>query len=160
MLSVNVHRAGVNMACVSCSAQVKVTGKLQIEAQYSNPTGRCCVGETCSVVVEGSCGGYWAGAGSVCPYLTVLNQCKQYGACCIDTENCELRNYDDVADCTYLGNGTWCGGETCSDPTGECCRGGVCTVTTEGNCADGNWTVTGTCSPNPCPDTPRVLSFF
>lgn len=147
------------MTCTVCSSQIEVTGKLQIEATYSNPTGRCCVGETCTVVVEGSCGGDWTESGA-CVSGTIDNMCKQYGACCIDASTCELRNYDDIGDCTYLGNGTTCAGDPCLDPTGECCRGGVCTVTTEGNCADGNWTVTGTCSPNPCPDTPRVLSFF
>ncbi len=147
------------MACVSCSAQVKVTGKLQIEAIYSNPTGRCCVGETCSEVVEGSCGGIWT-SGGTCIVGDIDNACKPYGACCLNPTTCEYRNYDDIGDCTYLGTGTDCVGDPCLDPTGECCRGGVCTVTTEGNCADGNWTVTGTCSPNPCPDTPRVLSFF
>ena len=147
------------MACVTCSTQIKVTGKAQLEATYSNPTGRCCVGETCTVVVEGSCGGTWT-SGGACVSGTIDNLCKAYGACCIDSATCELRNYDDQADCTYLGDSTTCAGDPCLDPTGECCRGGVCNVTTEGNCADGNWTVSGTCTPTPCPDTPRVLSFF
>lgn len=154
------------MACTVCSAKVSVTGKLQIEATYSNPTGRCCVGETCSVVVEGSCGGTWAGAGTVCTWIqagvaNVLNACKGWGACCEDTSTCIYKN---EAECTggdiYLGDGSSCSGDPCADPTGECCRGGVCNVTTEGNCSDGIWSVTGTCTPNPCPDTPRVLSFF
>lgn len=147
------------MACSTCTARIKARSKVQIEATYSNPTGRCCIGETCSVVVEGSCGGSWTSGGS-CVSGTIDNMCKAYGACCIDTETCQLRNYDDIGDCDYLGNESTCAGDPCSDPSGECCNGGVCVVTTEGNCAGGNWTVTGDCSPNPCPDNPRVLVFF
>jgi hypothetical protein len=151
------------MACVTCSTQIEVTGKVQVEATYTDPTGRCCVGETCSVVVQSSCGGYWAGAGSKCvgdwdTHVDVANQCKGYGACCI-TGTCWIKNYDDCSG-TYLGNGTNCLGDPCADPTGECCRGGVCEVTTEGNCSDGNWSSGGTCSPNPCPDNPGVLAFL
>jgi len=154
------------MACDLCTARVKVTGKVQIEATYSNPTGRCCNGTTCTVTVEGSCGGVWT-TGIGCTLIQagfeINNRCEDNGACCEGT-TCVRRNEDDcdALPGVYLGKDTSCDtpSNPCLDPTGECCRGGVCNVTTESNCADGNWSVTGTCSPNPCPDTPRVLSFF
>ncbi len=152
------------MPCISCDARVKVTGKLQIEAQYTD-TGRCCIGSVCTITTEGGCGGSWT-EGAGCTWYAagvaaVANACVAWGACCEDEDTCIYKN---EANCTgaevYLGDWSSCTGDPCSDPVGECCRGGVCTVTTEGNCSDGNWTVTGDCSPNPCPDTPRVLSFF
>lgn len=144
------------MACTICSSQIEITGKLQIEATYTDPTGACCNGETCNITTDAACAFSWQGAGTTC---APFNDCKGQGACCIASV-CSITNYDDCAGGTYLGDGTDCDPDPCADPTGECCRGGICTVTTEGNCSDGVWSVTGTCSPNPCPDTPRVLSFF
>lgn len=147
------------MACTICDVQIEVTGKCQIEATYSDPSGTCCTGESCAETTESGCGAVWT-EDATCISGTIDNTCKASGGCCIDVSTCELRNYDDQADCTYLGDETTCAGDPCADPMGECCRGGVCTPTTEGNCADGVWSTGGTCTPNPCPDNPRVPFLF
>lgn len=155
-----MHREWVwLMPCTTCSARAGANGKVQLEATYTVPTGRCCTGvgeETCNVTTQAACTGTYAGDGTSCTWVqagvaNVLNACKGWGACCEDTETCIYKNEAECSGQTYLGDSSSCNGDPCADPSGSCCRGSVCIVTTEGNCADGNWTQGETCSAGDCP---------
>lgn len=158
------------MACSACSAQIKVTGKAQLEGDYSDPVRICCTPGwlgTCTLTTEGACGGFWEGNFTTCTQnagqVQINNTCEPYGACCTAGEVCTWENQDDceAGGRTYIGDGTSCSTEDiCADPMGVCCRGGACEATIESNCTDGNWSTGGSCSPNPCPDSPSVLAFL
>ena len=147
------------MPCTACDARVAATGKVQLEATYTVPTGRCCTGTSCAVTTEAACGGYYAGDGSTCssspwgPVNYITNQCDDLGACCNGT-TCTMTNPGDCTGSYVSGSGqNWgaCGSDPCTNPTGSCCRGSRCTVTTESSCSDGNWSSGGTCSEGDCP---------
>jgi hypothetical protein len=155
------------MACIACTGQIKITGTLQIEADYAG-TGRCCEGGVCSIGLSGECSGVWTSGGTICDYeygdpcYDIDNMCEGYGACC-DGETCCIRNEDDCLGLGhfYLGDSISCvtPSNPCLDPTGECCNGGECTINTEGACS-GSWSPGGDCDPNNCPAGGHVLSFF
>jgi hypothetical protein len=156
-----MHREWVwLMPCTTCSARAGANGKVQLEATYTVPTGRCCNGSTCTEVTEAACTGYYAGDDSHCsstpwgPTNYITNQCDDLGGCCNGT-TCTMTNPGDCTG-TYFSTipGKWwsaCGGDPCSDPTGSCCRGSVCSVETESNCSDGVWSSGGSCSAGDCP---------
>jgi hypothetical protein len=96
-------------------------------------------------VDTGFAGSAFAAEGSFTPAFT--------GACCAPDGTCGVES---EAICTgsggsYQGNGLSCLPNPCPLPTGSCCElDGICTVTTQAACS-GTWTLSGACSPNPCP---------
>jgi predicted outer membrane repeat protein len=75
------------------------------------------------------------------------------GRCCYSDGTCAETSQNA---CSAMG-GIWtegaiCGMDDC--PTGACCNGASCTVTTQAGCVGGTWQWGGTCSPNPCSAAP------
>jgi hypothetical protein len=127
----------------------------------TQPTGACCLEESCLVVTFVFCkqqGGQYLGPAMPCqpdnPCLLPL------GACCLD-EICVPLN---LPDCQSF-NGFWQGAETACTPnpclpTGACCApDGSCTVEAEADCdaaggayqGDGSDCASANCQPPTCP---------
>jgi hypothetical protein len=84
-----------------------------------------------------------------CPELTVVGACcpPNFAPCVIATEDECLAGGG-----VYQGDGSVCGPDTCPEPppTGACCIGDVCSITTAADC-QGTYQGDGTgCDPNPC----------
>ncbi len=136
-----------------------------------DPTGACCVGTSCSVTTEADCGGTYLGDGTDCSG----DPCGGGGECPSgEIEDCNGNCCPDYwvgdgycDDGTYSWNGIPiylncdefdCDGGDCDpadcggggDPTGACCVGTSCSVTTEADCG-GDYLGDGTdCSGDPC----------
>jgi len=113
-------------------------GRVAIYETGADPTGACCVGETCNDVTEFQCQGLegtFLGNGSVCSPTS----CTQTGVCCI-SEVC-FDNYTQ-SDCvneggTYLGNKIECSSSPCGsmEEVGGCCVDDNCSQQTATECS-------------------------
>lgn len=112
------------------------------------PTGVCCTGEDCTVVIEIDCAGIWYPSMSTCD----PNPCW-LRACCIG-EDCTITI---ETDCT----GDWdlsedsCDPNPCIEPeSAVCCVAGQCVIATEDLCIEsyeGTWYPQWVaCDPDPC----------
>ncbi len=114
-------------------------------------TGACCLPDgTCEEVTPGQClfdGGTFVGG------LCVDTDCT--GACCDEDGSCTETTLDGCSG-TFQGYGTDCDPNPCPTPpppTGACCVGTDCSITTEDDCTGMGGTYQGddtTCDPNPC----------
>ena len=109
--------------------------------------------------------GHWSG---LSPHLDPIGSNQQSldtlnpgnlstGACCwdgvcyqVEEDPCNNVGGD------YQGTGTTCGSVNCSnpDPTGACCTGTTCSITTEANCSGSYLGNDTTCSGDPCAPDP------
>ncbi|MDG2476557.1 MAG: hypothetical protein P8M32_01505 [Phycisphaerales bacterium] len=100
--------------------------------------GACCLGSICEVMTEVICNdsnGIYQGDNTNCEGVSCG---PDLGACCVSS-NCYQYS---LVECTQQGGdwhgvGTPCTPELCDvggDPTGACCVGTSCSVTTEANC--------------------------
>ena len=164
LANVQIRAISKAASCSPCDpgncnyAGVYVTiSNVKLVASYTEPTGACCNGSSCSIATDAACSGTWYGAGTTCS----PDPCGDpVGRCCVDVDDCRIRSETDCTGLggTYGGDGTNCTGDPCgsAEPTGSCCTGSVCSVTTEGGCG-GTWTEDGTCSPSPCALSPIAL---
>jgi hypothetical protein len=114
-------------------------------ATVGNLTATCCTGTVCSVAAQSACSGTWGLPGTTCsPDPCVI------GVCC-DTGNCSMTTHPNCG-----GFGVWsasgtCTPNTCPAPTGACCPGSSCVISTQAACATGYQGNNTTCSGGPCP---------
>lgn len=83
--------------------------------------------------------------------------CPGEGACCVGAIDvtCAITSRGECQG-TWIGPGTTCDPDPCSQPDGSCCAAdGTCAVTTQADCT-GTWTMFGICDPNPCPLPPAI----
>ena len=98
---------------------------LCIEVSCPEPSGACCVGDTCvedtpQSTCEGIMGGTFQGAGIPC----ALVQCEEppTGACCLVNGTCSEMNEQTCSiQGTYQGDDTLCIEVSCPEPSGACC---------------------------------------
>ena len=101
---------------------------------FLDAPGACCTGSVCSSVGVFSCGGTFHGPGSTCS----PDPCGGTPAerCCFTNGTCQMLT---PAACATAGGaaggtGTTCDPNVCPPPTGTCCRGCTCTITTGAGC--------------------------
>lgn len=132
-------------------------------------SGACCFSdETCQIQTQNDCSameGYiWMGAGSLCAADDTCPPTR--GACCDDTTGaCTPDLYPDFCFGTFVGYGTSCDPNPCSEGGACCGLSGECFDTLEGPCTSGVvwpgglWQEGTICNPdgdpntddNPCP---------
>lgn len=146
-------KAGCSGDCAQAATSVE---KVWVEIGWTEPTGSCCTGSSCSVTTQALCvagGGTYNGDNTTCS----PDPCDPTptGACC-EASVCSVKT-EAACTGTYLGDGTTCSPDPCSGTTGACCKGSVCIETTEALCnaVGGDYKGDGVlCSSSPCPQTP------
>jgi hypothetical protein len=111
-------------------------------------TGSCCIAGVCSITTAAGCSGNFGGVGTTC----TPDPCAT-GACCNTSGGCTVTSSTGcTGGSTYQGNGTTCSPTNpCPQPTGACCTGTTCSVTTQTACGTGVYIGNGsTCLPTTC----------
>jgi hypothetical protein len=142
-------------ACASQGGNFEGVGTACASFQCPEPVGACCAADgSCTVTTQANCAGSWQGAGTSCtPGLCS----PPTSACCFSDGSCQNLSPDQ---CTAQGGiyhmDQMCDTFTCPPPlpTGACCVGQTCTITTEQDCT-GTWKGPGTtCDNTACLATP------
>ncbi len=124
-VNVNIPTAGTTIKVMIAQYGLTPGGGWNTVNTTFFPTGVCCVGTTCTTVIQSACtGGTWTTGGTCTP-----NPCNQVGVCCQTNGSCTVATPGNPsATCatgTLVVNGT-CTPNTCPQPSGVCCRGSTC----------------------------------
>lgn len=89
---------------IRITAHVDLDGLYNVRVQSSSPTGACCTGATCGVVITGTCTGTYQGDGSVCiptnPCGSTTEACCRGATClALPSGSCSAGNSIVVASC-------------------------------------------------------------
>ena len=114
-------------------------------ADSSNPTGACCIDESCSITTLETCfGEFYEGVTCATMPCEIIR-----GACCIDG-TC-YRTTEENCNGEYQGDDTVCWNNSCdAEPVlGACCIGSICEMLTFEAC-HGTWYENTTCEEQVC----------
>lgn len=130
-----------SVQCTSAGGTYQGDGSGCPVNQCPQPTGACCLvsGSCLSAQTQSQCasaGGIYQGNVSSCASI----QCPQptpTGACCLPSNTCV--SAQTLAQCmsaggSYRGDGVTCLQTNCNPPTGACCAGATCSLTTAAAC--------------------------